>query len=734
MKINKLVISSFGKLKDIGISLDERVTVITGKNEAGKSSIAAFIKYMLYGFTGSRSRDLSENEKLKYMPWEGEACSGELHFATDDGKSYSAVRKTTAKSQSGVFDQNGSPTDIICAGEHFLGVSESCYKKTAFIGESNVSFSDSGELDEAIRNIVYSADEGVDSAKALKKLDALRKYYLTKNGKGGEIYELTKQIDELTAERNKWQSGHKELMSAEYNLKEISAKIAFNSEKKAALQKEAENLASYGAIQKLQQAEKLKNDLDDSKTAFEEHFATMQNGSFVPDDSFAKELDQLLYDISAQSNNLKQMAQNVENAKSGVESVYADEKGRKICSRLEEKNIDAQTLLDETSNLKAKAKKYFTLAIIFTLLIVTLPIGIFFFAKRGGINKKLCGMCDEFDCECITELEQSLSTVSSYRGLEKSARDILKNAAQSRIEAENALKESLSVLHRYGEKCPFEVSENFTVLIENAKQYLSRVKQYLEKSSILKARCNEAYVAYKTFMSSVDTEELSELAKNYDESIPLRDEGIIKRETAFYTQANDALTVKERELEKTAAVLAGTLPKPGEIQSKILSLTSARDEMVKKHAALELAITTLEEASESMKNEAAPLIASESGSLFSKITGGKYKALFTDSEMRLSFLEGGDAVSREASYLSTGTLDAAYISLRVALCKFLYKEKPVLIFDDAFSHMDDERLEKTLDFLWQLSKEFQIIILSCHTREKNFFDSKGKIIDFKIQR
>ena len=66
MKIKRLEINSFGKLKNVNISIDERVTVITGKNEAGKSTIASFIKYMLYGFTSSRNANLSENDKKKY--------------------------------------------------------------------------------------------------------------------------------------------------------------------------------------------------------------------------------------------------------------------------------------------------------------------------------------------------------------------------------------------------------------------------------------------------------------------------------------------------------------------------------------------------------------------------------------------------------------------------------------------------------------------------------------------
>ena len=119
-----------------------------------------------------------------------------------------------------------------------------------------------------------------------------------------------------------------------------------------------------------------------------------------------------------------------------------------------------------------------------------------------------------------------------------------------------------------------------------------------------------------------------------------------------------------------------------------------------------------------MRNEVSPRIAAETSRLFSNITGGKYKALYADSEMKLTFLENGEAQVRDAGYLSAGTLDAAYISLRVALCEFLYKEHPTLIFDDAFSNMDNERLERTLDFLVELSEDFQIIILSCHDREK----------------
>ena len=84
MRIKDLRIDSFGKLSDVSIGLDDKITVIHGKNEAGKSSIATFIKYMLYGFDSSKKSDVSENQKKKYMPWDGAECSGQLDFVTAD--------------------------------------------------------------------------------------------------------------------------------------------------------------------------------------------------------------------------------------------------------------------------------------------------------------------------------------------------------------------------------------------------------------------------------------------------------------------------------------------------------------------------------------------------------------------------------------------------------------------------------------------------------------------------
>lgn len=724
MRIKNLRIDSFGKLNDVNIGLDEKITVITGKNEAGKSSIATFVKYMLYGFDSSKKSDVSENQKKKYMPWDGGECSGEMEFVSADGKSYTAARKTLVRSQNTVFDSENMPFTSDNAGDYFFGVNENAYKKTAFIGQNDTAFIDDGELDSALKNMVYSADESVDSQKALKKLEDIRKHYLGKAGRSGEIYEIDKELAHLTEERDKWKDGHKELLSSEYQLSETQKKIAFNKEKKALLEKEKENLEYFEAKKALEQIENARKKVEEGKQSFEEHYRLMQNGSFAPDAEYASVLKATLSNVTEQKKRVNDSALNLQKAKQNLDAVYADETQKTIFNKLSDNNETAETLASKIAKIKKDRKSAKTLAIVLTCLIITLPIALIFYAKVSKLNKTLAAISSEYGCNDVETLERKLSQGSSYKNVEEAAKRYYDDAQNTHIKDKKILSDYTFALDALSEKGGFDVKD--------AEEYLNKVSMWLSKNEALKSKCREDFVAYNTLVSSVNVDELSEKAAKYDPSIEVRDMKTVSQQLMFYTQANDALTVRERELEKQAAVLSNTLPKPSELQSRILSLNEKRNDLKEKHDALALAIETLEKASENMRSEVSPKIAAETSSLFSKITDGKYKALYADGEMNLTFLESGEVQVRDAGYLSAGTLDAAYISLRVALCEFLYKEYPTLVFDDAFANMDNERLERTLDFLCELSEKFQIIILSCHDREKDYLKDKAKIINFEV--
>ena len=153
------------------------------------------------------------------------------------------------------------------------------------------------------------------------------------------------------------------------------------------------------------------------------------------------------------------------------------------------------------------------------------------------------------------------------------------------------------------------------------------------------------------------------------------------------------------------------------------------EKLSKKHAALETASDAIKEAYDEMRSNVSPILTENASKLFEALTDGKYESLYVDNELKLGFLEKGSAEYRNIEYLSSGALDAAYLCLRIALSEYLYTEKPVLIFDDAFSKLDDGRLKKALEIMKVLAKDYQIIILSCLDREKNALGKAANCIN-----
>lgn len=73
--------------------------------------------------------------------------------------------------------------------------------------------------------------------------------------------------------------------------------------------------------------------------------------------------------------------------------------------------------------------------------------------------------------------------------------------------------------------------------------------------------------------SAGNLELLRQKAAAYDQSLPLREAEKIERELDFYRRAIDGLLVQEREFEKKAAVLTGTMQKPDELAAHISALS-----------------------------------------------------------------------------------------------------------------------------------------------------------------
>ena len=84
MRLLHVHVDNFGTLRNFDLTLHEGLNALYMENGCGKSTLIAFLKCMLYGLAESRSRDLSENERKHYLPWQGGSFGGSLLLEHED--------------------------------------------------------------------------------------------------------------------------------------------------------------------------------------------------------------------------------------------------------------------------------------------------------------------------------------------------------------------------------------------------------------------------------------------------------------------------------------------------------------------------------------------------------------------------------------------------------------------------------------------------------------------------
>jgi DNA repair exonuclease SbcCD ATPase subunit len=101
-----------------------------------------------------------------------------------------------------------------------------------------------------------------------------------------------------------------------------------------------------------------------------------------------------------------------------------------------------------------------------------------------------------------------------------------------------------------------------------------------------------------------------------------------------------------------------------------------------------------------------------------RVTAGRYRRVQVDDQdlsLRVYAPERGDWV--DVSALSQGTLDSVYLAARIGLVRLVTGDRrPPLVLDDPFVTLDDERAERALGLLRDVTADFQVIYLTTSDR------------------
>lgn len=709
MYIEKLNISTFGKLNNFVLELSPGVNIVEGANESGKSTIAAFIKFMFYGFTAK--------ERAAFVSWDTAGAAGTLTF-NSGGHRYRIERAlvTVGKDGKTSYRETVQLVDLSnnmpchkgeSPGELFFGVDADMFASTAFVSQLGTEVS-GAKVSEGIENLLFSADETVNTQRALAKLDEARVLLLHKNSKGGRLYELTNEVAELEARLDRALKTAGEIQAKEAKLADLRKNEATAREKSERLQKKLEQFEAKTILGLFGRMHALEAKLAELKRKSE--------SSGAPDPKLVGRMKNASARISQLRAQLESLPQ------SPPELPPPDARLERFCELGGREGIEA-----EEKNLQSGAKTRTAVGIILLILAlgvvggslvplalhreplflgviagaVMLALSVVLLSAGAGIRKRLAAFEAEFGS--LDALESELRDRNA--ALEAAKRDSL-----ARDDTQSLLDEALSAAAwEFGLTGDISAAlERELASSEERGKAAAGLKSEYDKYSELLSGMREQLAGYDE----------NDVRERLDDSIDTSDIDAanltaMRREAEFTAKSAASLDKFSNQLERELAELYPTAEDAAKLNDRLCAAKLEQKKLAKKLDGLRLAEEKLTEASGKLRESVAPRLAADAGQLLAKVTDGRYGEVGVGSELELSC--STDAGQRSIDALSSGTRDAAYLALRLALCRLIFrKDAPPTVFDESFGRMDDSRTAAMLRLAAECE---QSIILTISDRE-----------------
>ena len=743
MYIKSIHIASFGPLKEKEFTLTPGLNIFEGPNEAGKSSIAMFIKFMLYGLSG-RSAGGEMAEQKKYAYWTTGCAAGTL-ILSDGEREYRIERELYVPL--GQLDRNNprerlAVTDGLTGerlfrgevpGEALFGMTEQMFYNSVFVRQLGDNSIDGTGMTEAIENILLSGDEGLNSRKAAERLDKERKKLLYKNSAGGQIYDLQQELRRLEGLRNEAAEKNGEVIALESALADSEAQIAEQKKKGAqsaalteaydklqkkvrlnvgltcqaeadALEKQLETFAPYGDIgEKMQTMERL----SDSLKNWEAQLRTMRRSLNAIDDTLPPEMT----------------PEEETDARGQKDKAAAAIRGRKGAFAASLVLFVLTAIAGVAAFFLREIDTYLAIGAVIFAGIAAI-CGIISFVRSLSKLETYHTILNQWgvhDTDALGDVieekiqlsRQRTDPASEFCALEQ---EIAKDQAE--MEADTQSLRTCAALFT-------EAVPDTDIMAENA---LQAAKELLAQKSRLQEEYHIAAGRLSTFADVLDPSSREEIERQAAAALATeagqtashmtREEAEkARRDAGFFHSIAETGQTRRMELEKKLSALRAVTVSPAELAEKIEALKAELGALQKRYNGIAAAMEALEAAGNHLRQGLLPRIVTEAGLLLGMFSGGKYPTVGVTKDFSMHLTTQDK--TRELGYLSAGTQDAAYISLRYALLNVLFPgNPPPVVFDESFARIDADRLSRILTMLSAAGeKGNQSLLFSCRQLE-----------------
>ncbi len=751
MIIEKIIIKSFGLITDMTLEFSEKVNVIEGQNEAGKSTIAAFIKYMLYGFDDTTAEGALE--RTKRISWETGTAQGSMYVRVKD-KRFLITRsttptdgaaRTTFKEEASIVDlETGAPAfGKLNAGDVFFGVDRELFDNTAFIGQIGDTAINEGSVKQSIENILFSGSERINNQRAAERIKDKMESLLHENGGGGAIIDLLKREDSLRERLDTCEEDNKLILDREAELHRIRRRRSEAEDKQAKLHELNNCYSNVMVIQTFDQLHALEEECDAKTEAYNNFIEDNTKAGFVPDEEYLTSLAVARMGVNESYHTLGD-AQDEYSAQKRAVGITKEIEGYIALSE----EIGGEDKIIADASRHAKKKKGCLISAVLTLLLA-IAAGVYEIATAsmadmfiwqiiagaaGGVcligtavlvllflkaDKALKEVSSKFSAANLEELKGKLKLITEARtkrdAMAQSQENARANVEKARARYEDAKRTLTDLILKWGEEPPASELSTFLDKLEGkVKGFLEKKNQlYDEKTGIeitvreiRRTLSDKSEIDVRAQVSPLKRKALSGV--NHDEIIS----GIADARARI--EEEDRLAF---DVENELSLLKSRAGDPGEYYSRIQAITERREELRKKHKAYYIAYDAIINASDNLRLGISPRLGEYATKMMEVMTDKKYTSFDVSDGLKVTFLDP-TGEKKSVDFLSGGTRDMAYIAVRCALIDMLYTEKPPVCFDESFAHQDNVRARSMMRAIKKLASEgCQSFIFTCRGRE-----------------
>ncbi len=732
MRLISCRIDGFGKYQNAKWDFSEGLNGYQLPNGEGKTTLAAFLRAMLYGMPTDRGD--AYGQRSQYFPFQGGAYGGSLRIEWQ-GKVYEIARsfdkKSATKDTLTVLDEKGKVCDALgeVPGLTLFGLTEEAFLRTSYITWEQTDVNLGYGIGQRLGGLAADVSP-LTLQTALKRLDEHKKsYHSDRKSLGvftGLIPQAEEKIEELRQDIYKKEESKKLLSAArsEYD-------AACDKEKRLA--EEIERMLAAGTFRARW------DNYTSLKAAAEEEerkaaaLAAAYPAGFPTEDELKRwqasheELQRIRLQKEVRSfAKAELLAEKESRFARGVPSEESIEQTGQLLNRfLLEKNAEepANAL---PKNGKTKGWLLILLIVLAAGLLTAgvllvggiLPLGIGLIVV--GVVLLLVdmllymkGLTVVAPTEQIVlskraqEMQTRLESIFTGYGISSADMPMAYNVLKSEVESLLNLRKEKAAYDAETDRLTEREKTCLTVIEESAFRYQMSADGWQEAG-----RDSKAYAAA-----------VSQAAEKRAQAEGFRAEHGLVEEPQAVVGLNEK-KIEQRGLQEEIRTLRAEMEK---YESDLVQLPKLRSqfeeekERLKEYrlekARIETALNALKKADENLKERyLSPM--RTSFMRFAKKMGVEWAesvALGENLEVRF---EAQGALRREEN-LSDGQRALATLCMRLALMENLYEgEMPFCILDDPFVHLDKRHFAEVAEGVRALGKEMQILYFTCHEARK----------------